>query len=433
MCVFCFRRVSFYDRFNVSLSMIKNNIYLIIAGIFAFGIINAAMFYLYPGNFSTIAYVSFLIIPLVVAIIIVFIKFSFLFTSRISEQEDEKKLLRERQKEIVENMVEGLVVHDKSGKILAVNGMAEKFLGVSSSEILYKTSAELLKKSSLFKAIFEKPYFENEAEHLFKDKYGKEYVFKIISVKLSEKRGEILKIIRDISREKHLDKMKSEYLTIISHKFLTPLNEIKWTASNFLDDNIKNNNKERLAKNIINSTDRLVELTSLLLRVTEMEEGSFIYKLESVNMQTIVENIIQDRKDDIKKKKISIVFHKPSTTFPNVPADKDRIKIVIDNFIDNAIKYTPDGGKINIQLEKSGKDIKFSIKDNGIGISKKVQSDIFSKFVRDKRAIEMHTEGSGLGLFIAKNIIEEHRGKVGFISEDTGGSTFFFILPRDRK
>lgn len=411
----------------------KNNIYSIIAGVLAFGIINAALFYAYPDKFSTIAYVTFLIAPLVIAIVIIFTRFSFLFTTRISEQEDEKKLLRERQKEIVENMIEGLVVHDKQGKILAVNDAAEKFLDMSSSELLYRTRKNINKKSSLLDAIFEVQDPKKDAiEHSFKDKYGKEYVFKIISVKLSDERNEMLKIIRDISREKHLDKMKSEYLTTMSHKFLTPLNGIKWAAPSLLDDNVKDDDKERFIKNIIESTDRLIELTSLLLRVTEMEEGNFGYKLGPVNLQTVVENAIKDRKDDTKEKKISMVFHKPKTKVPDITADKDRIKVVIDNFIDNAIKYTPEKGEINVQLEKVDKNIRFSVRDNGIGISKKTQVDIFLKFVRDDRATAMHTEGSGLGLFIAKNIIEGHGGKVGFTSKEGSGSTFFFTLPLSR-
>jgi PAS domain S-box-containing protein len=407
----------------------KDNIYLIIAGVFAFGAVNVALFYAYPGNFTTIAYVMFLIIPLIVAIVVVFARFSVLFTSRISEQEEEKTLLRERQKEIVENMVEGLVVHNKAGKILSVNSAAEKFLGVSSSDLLYKTSSEVSKRSSLLDALFKELSSEDEKEHSFKDKHGKDYVFKIISIKLSQKRGEVLKIIRDISREKHLNKMKSEYLTVMSHKFLTPLNGIKWTAPSLLDQNVSSDDKDRFVKNIIKSTDRLIDLTSLLLRVTEMEEGNFGYKLEPTGLQEIIENTIKDRMDDVEEKKISMVFHKSTTSISNVTADKDRIKVVIDNLIDNAIKYTSEGGDINIKLEEDGANVKFSVKDNGIGISGGAQSDIFSKFVRDDRAISMHTEGSGLGLFISKNIIEEHNGKIGFTSSDVG-STFFFTLPK---
>jgi len=409
--------------------MKKENIYLIIAGVFAFGIVNLALFYAYPGNFTTIAYIMFLIIPLIVAIIIVFARFSVLFTSRISEQEDEKKLLRERQKEIVENMVEGLVVHNKKGKILSVNSAAEKFLGVSSLDLLYKTSSEVNKRSSLLDALFKEHNSEDEKEHSFKDKHGKEYVFKIISVKLSQKRGEILKIIRDISREKHLNKMKSEYLTVMSHKFLTPLNGIKWAAPSLLDQSVSSKDKDRFVNNIIESTDRLIELTSLLLRVTDMEEGNFGYKLEPTKLQDIIESAIKDRVEDVKEKKISMVFHKPETSISNVTADKDRIKVVIDNFIDNAIKYTQEKGNVSIKLEEDEKNVRFTVKDDGIGISNSSQSDIFSKFVRDDRAISMHTEGSGLGLFIAKNIIEEHNGKIGFQSSEAG-STFFFTLPK---
>ena len=408
---------------------IKENTFLIIAAIFAFVVINIALFYVYPGNFTNIAYITFLVIPLFVAIVLVFTRFSVLFTSRISEQEDEKKLLRERQKEIVENMVEGLIVHNKSGKILSVNSTAERFLGISASEILYKTKAEVKNKSSLFNALFESFGSVSEKEHSFKDKYGKELTFKIINVELSKARGEKLKIIRDISREKHLNKMKSEYLTIMSHKFLTPLNGIKWTAPSLLDEAVKDVDKERFVKNIIKSTDTLIELTSRLLRVTEMEEGSFTYKSESIDLEKIIENAVKDRRDDVAKRNITMTFNKTITLIPKVVADADRIKVVVDNFIDNAIKYTKNKGKIDVTLEVEGKNIKYSVKDNGIGIAAKAQADIFSKFFRDDRAIAMHTEGSGLGLFITKNIIEEHGGKVGFISTENKGSTFFFTLP----
>jgi two-component system sensor histidine kinase VicK len=327
-------------------------------------------------------------------------------------------------------MIEGLVVHDKVGKILSVNSMAEKFLGIPISELIYKKNSEITKRSSLLDALFKKFNKGDSQEHSFKDKRGKEYVFKIISVELNKKRGEVLKIIRDISREKHLDKMKSEYITIMSHKFLTPLNGIKWTAPSLLDKAIKEDDKERFVKNIIESTDNLINLTSLLLRVTEMEEGNFVYKLGPVDIKSIVENAVKDRGDDVKKRKISMMFHKPGVLMPNVIADRDRVKVVVDNLIDNAIKYTLDGGNIEISLKEEGGNVRFSVKDDGIGISKKAQSDIFSKFIRDDRAIAMHTEGSGLGLFISKNIIEELKGKIGFTSSEEGGSTFFFTLPR---
>ena len=149
---------------------------------FAFGIINVALFYAYPSKFSTIAYITFLIVPLLVALIVVFTRFSFLFTSRISEQEDEKKLLQQRQKDIVENMIEGLVVHNKSGKILSINNAAERFIGIPSQEMTYKTISEIKSKSSLLDALFNGFDLTNEKEHTFKGKSGEEYVFKIINI-----------------------------------------------------------------------------------------------------------------------------------------------------------------------------------------------------------------------------------------------------------
>ena len=175
-------------------------------------------------------YIFILLVPLIAAVLIIFARFSLLFLKKIDEEEEDGKLLRERQREIVENMVEGLVVHSADGRILSVNGAAEKFLNTQFLDIKSKKIGEIDNPSQLLKAVFMSLEDRKEFDFSFKDEHGQDLFYQIIRVPLSEKRGEILKIIRDVSRAKYLDRMKNEYITMMSHKILTPLTNIKWAA-----------------------------------------------------------------------------------------------------------------------------------------------------------------------------------------------------------
>src|SRR3989338_7824883 len=145
----------------------------------------------------------------------------------MSKQEEDDSFLRERQKEIVENIMEGLVAHGADGRILMVNEAAEKFLNARFAEIKGKKIDEIDNPSQLLRAVFAPMEDRKEMAFSFKDGLGQELFYQIIQVPLSQKRGEILKIIRDVSRAKYLDRMKNEYITMMSHKILTPLTNIK--------------------------------------------------------------------------------------------------------------------------------------------------------------------------------------------------------------
>ncbi len=114
---------------------------------------------------------------------------------------------------------------------------------------------------------------------------------------------------------------------------------------------------------------------------------------------------------------------------PQVSIDVEKVKLAIQNLFENAIHYTPSGGKILISLESKDKQVQFSIKDTGIGIPEDQQHRVFSKFFRASNVLRKETEGTGLGLFIAKNIIEAHNGKIWFESKEDKGSTFYFTIP----
>ena len=259
----------------------------------AIALTNGVALYLYPQSFSIFAYVLFIFVPLIAIVLIVFARFSLLFLKKIDEEEEEGKLLRERQREIVENMVEGLVVHSADGRILSVNGAAEQFLNTKYLDVKGKNVGEIDNPSQLLKAIFSPMEDKKEFVFSFKDELEQELFYQIIQVSLSKERGEILKIIRDVSRAKYLDRMKNEYITIMSHKILTPLTNIKWAAGILSGRDLDEQKKQGSVKNITDNANKLIEFTSHLLSITEMEEGLFGYKFEKVDVADLTEEVVK--------------------------------------------------------------------------------------------------------------------------------------------
>src|SRR3989338_7159768 len=374
-------------------------------------------------------YILLIFVPLIAAVLIVFARFSLLFLKKIDEGEEEGKLLRERQKEIVENMVEGLVAHSADGRILMVNEAAEKFLNARFAEIKGKKNNEIDDPSPLLKAIFTPMEDRKEFAVSFKDDIGQELFYQVVQVPLSKERGEILKIIRDVSRAKYLDRMKNEYITMMSHKILTPLTNIKWAAGILSGDNLDEPKKQGSVKNITDNANKLIEFTSHLLNITEIEEGLFGYKFEKTDIAELAGEIIKNYQQEAFQRGIKILIDGPKKNFYFVKGDKNRLSVAMSNYIDNAVKYSPDGGTIEVSFHQDKYTLWFAVKDGGVGISPESVGSLFTKFFIDKRAKAVHTEGTGAGLFIVKNIIEKHGGKVGYNPIKTGGSLFYFTLP----
>jgi signal transduction histidine kinase len=139
--------------------------------------------------------------------------------------------------------------------------------------------------------------------------------------------------------------------------------------------------------------------------------------------------VINSYKEELKRRGLNLQFDKPKQKLPQVKVDVEKIRLAIQNLLDNAVRYSPAGSKITIALSEQDGQIEFRIQDQGIGIPEDQHSRVFEKFFRGANAARMETQGSGLGLFIAKNIIEAHGGRIWFESEQDKGATFHFILP----
>ena len=180
---------------------------------------------------------------------------------------------------------------------------------------------------------------------------------------------------------------------------------------------------------IYQSNERMIILINNLLDVAKIEEGKYIYRPTIENIEKLIESVIKTYKQEIKAKNINFVFKKPVLKIPETRMDVEKINLAIDNLLNNALRYTPFKGKVTISLKCDIKEIEFSIKDNGIGIPKDQEKEIFTKFFRAVNAKKVKPEGSGLGLFVVKKIVEAHKGKIWFETEENKGTTFYFILP----
>ncbi|MBU6388689.1 Cache 3/Cache 2 fusion domain-containing protein [Patescibacteria group bacterium] len=254
------------------------------------------------------------------------------------------------------------------------------------------------------------------------------------NVKLDQNASLLLKREQDLiaanERLKELDKAKSEFISVAAHQLRTPLSAIKWTLS-LLDENSGNLTPEQrsLLLKGYESNERIINLVNEMLVVTRIEAGKVQYKFSLIHLEDLVDSVILDFAGQAHARHITFTFERPATPFPYVNVDPDKIRDTIQNLIENAIRYTRDGGTIIISMKNENKFITVSIKDDGIGIPLQQQSSIFNKFFRADNAVKERTDGSGLGLFIAKSIVDTHGGNMGFESTEGKGSTFYFTIP----
>lgn len=239
----------------------------------------------------------------------------------------------------------------------------------------------------------------------------------------------------ELERAKELDRMKTEFISIAAHQLRTPLSAVKWTLRMFIDGDLGpiDSEQKTFLMQGYQSNERMIRLVNDLLNVARIEEGKFNYEFTLVNFEDLIEGVISETRHLIDKKKLSFTYEKPEHKLSKIRADVQKIRLVLQNLVDNAIKYTPSGGQVTISLKNVNMKLEFKIRDSGIGIPAASIDKLFTKFYRSENAVRTQTEGTGLGLFIVKNIVEKHGGKVWAESVEGKGSAFGFSLPIRQK
>ncbi|KKU55489.1 MAG: Multi-sensor signal transduction histidine kinase [Candidatus Moranbacteria bacterium GW2011_GWE1_49_15] len=237
-------------------------------------------------------------------------------------------------------------------------------------------------------------------------------------------------IISGVDEIARANKMKTEFVSIASHQLKTPLSEINWEMELLVSkfsEGLTEKQKE-LIGNVGNSNARMIRLVNDLLDVARIDQGRLPLVKEELDIVGIIKDVIDNNRNLAASHnvKVNVVNY---GSVPKIFGDRKRTVVVLDNLISNSIKYTKEKGNVDVAITPEKDRLVVCVKDDGVGIPKKQQKNVFHKFFRSDNAIKNQTEGTGLGLYIAKNVIVQSGGDMWFDSEENRGSTFCFSLP----
>lgn len=241
-----------------------------------------------------------------------------------------------------------------------------------------------------------------------------------------------LELTRANARLEELDAVKSEFVSIAAHQLRTPLTGIRWSYQALLDRDAEAfaPDQRRLLESGLGAAMRMIDLVNDLLSVARIEEGRFGIRLRKQSIMPLMEEIIARYLMLGREKGIVFLLDMPKGgALPDLTFDEERIGLVVDNLLDNALKYTEPGGKVTLRVRAEPGRLRIAVEDTGVGIPKPQLHRVFTKFFRADNAIRLHTSGTGLGLYVAKNIIERHGGEIEVTSDEGKGTTFSFTLP----
>ena len=358
--------------------------------------------------------------------------------------------IRSRDEAILASIGNGLVVVDKEGKIIYINNTFEETLGWKAEEIIGKSMVEVVPREDVngvgvsfkeriltqvlagqkFVADLTNPFY-----YIRKDK-SRFPVSSIVSpMVLDRKIVGAVEVFRDITKEKEIDKAKTEFVSLASHQLRTPLSTVSWYSEMLLTGDVGEVTPEqkKYLEEIYTGNQRMVELVNTLLDVSRIEMGTLVVESKPTNIVKLAQGVINEQILQINEKQIKF-----SASFENditsIQADPKLLRMVMQNLLSNAVKYTPDGGTVQIIISLfENKSIILKIIDTGYGIPKNQQDKIFTKLFRADNVIGRDTEGTGLGLYIAKSIVEQMGGRLWFESKENSGTIFYANLPLNKK
>ncbi|MBN2462116.1 MAG: HAMP domain-containing protein [Dehalococcoidia bacterium] len=341
----------------------------------------------------------------------------------VADISDEKSKLAN----ILSNIADGVIITDDEGRLLLANQAAERMFDFEEKKAIGKHLIETVRDYEIDRTL--KSCLETAKEHTAQLEFGPGKRFlRVIAVPLMTDglTGSLL-LFQDLTELKSLQTMRRELVGNISHELRTPLAGIKAIVETLQDGAVSDKKVARdfLVK-IDSEIDRMMQMVMELTELSRIESGRGDLKPEMVNLNSLVEEVIARFKPQAERKSVALstdLF----TGLPRIQADKDRIYQVITNLVHNAIKFTSQNGKVNISTELSENSVLVKVSDTGVGISREDLPRVFERFYKaDKARVG---EGAGLGLAIAKHVVQAHGGNIWVESKEGKGSTFFFDLP----
>jgi len=371
---------------------------------------------------------------------------------RKSLQKEAEFLRRERQrslrdiatekskiKTIINCMGDGVLVCDRDSCVVLSNPAASRLLKVSERSLLGNLLPQCNLHPELSKIIQESlsttdKSYTSVSQELSLGESG-EIFLRAHTAPVRNDLGETLgsvTVLQDISHLKELDKMKSEFIAMVAHELRAPLAAVEQQLTVILNKMAGEvtAKQEQLLSRAKERTKGLLTLIKDLLDISKIEAGMMVQYKEPLSLQEVAQKVVDLMRTEAEAKKLELQFSSPSK-LPLIGADRNSMEGIFTNLISNAIKYTPEAGKIWVTLSEEGGFVKATVSDTGIGIKKEDLPRIFDRFYRVKTAETRQIVGTGLGLSIVKSIVDAHLGSISVESEEGGGTTFTVLLPKE--
>ncbi len=356
----------------------------------------------------------------------------------------EQQIEASRSRAILEAVADGVLVTDEEMRITLLNASAERIMGLNADRVL---GQPLTSFSGLFGKEAQ-PWMEtirtwSETPTLYEnEEYAAQIELdddRIVSVHMAPViwRSDLLgtvSIFRDITQEVQVDRLKSEFITSVSHELRTPMTSIKGYIDILLMGAAGKVTPQQthFLEIVKSNTERLSALVNDLLDISRIETGRVSLELNPLNLRTVAEDVVNSLRERSVEENRAIEFEiEAAPDLPAVRGDMQRVRQILNSLVTNGYMYTPPGGRVTVRLCKAGNEVQVDVVDTGIGLTAKDQKRIFDRFYRGDDPLVLASSGAGLGLALAKTLVEMQRGRIWFASNGISGegSTFSFTLP----
>jgi two-component system NtrC family sensor kinase len=332
---------------------------------------------------------------------------------------------KKRYEAVLDSLRDPVLIGDIDGRLIYVNPAAAELPGVGVDKFMGRLIQNIFRNEDLT-AMIEAAKIKPQTQEI-EFTNGKIYQVMVSTIRLNEQRSGYVTLLRDISHYKELDDLKTEFVATVSHELRTPLTLILGYAQILKMIGNMNNQQETYLKKIIDGVEEMKTLVQNLLDFGRLEAGDAL-DISHVVAGDVVHQVVGSIEVHAEKKNIQINLAMPEDPVL-LEADITFLTQALKNLVENAIKFTPMGGKVDIGLQQKDQNVVFVVRDNGIGIAPLDQRRLFEKFYQAGSHAPQNQKGSGLGLAIVKSIIERHGGRVWFESQLGKGSVFYMEIP----
>ena len=364
-------------------------------------------------------------------------------TQELEQANDIVKQEKVKTEALLASIGDGMIAMNQDGRIMVMNLQAGKMLGreVSSAVGRFFTEVVPLEESEKEEtlALGDRPAIQTLVQGIRVTKVS--YLYRFDGTKfpasvtsapvfLEERMIGAIVVFRDITHEKEVDKSKTEFVSLASHQLRTPLSAIRWYSEMLNSGKLGplNEQQKSYLKEIYDSNRHMIELVNSLLNVSRIDLGTFAIEPEPTDFKEVAESVLRELFVKIQENEMHVTSEY-DPDLPKVNADPKLVRIIFQNLLSNAVKYTKKGGHVSLNITKDEKELHIKVSDDGVGIPADVQAKIFTKLFRADNARIVESEGTGLGLYILRAIVERGGGKIWFESVENKGTTFFVNMP----